>query len=376
MKKICFVTFQFQTGGVERVLCALTSKLKDADVKLVTVTDQTDGILENLPSNVSFIKLTTLPYFRFLEKLRKVRLIGKVASPINLLSRILYLRFSKEFSDTIFVNFADTISTMLLAYYGNHSKYTISWLHYNPKTFLKSKYKKIYTSIYRKFSKIVCICQEQKGIMMNIIPSLKEDNVKVIYNILDYEYMTREMNEPFDAGYHYIVMVARFDLRSKDFKTIIDAYSMLSDELKSKYKLVFVGAGPDQQEIEKYSNECGEEDNIVFAGMQKNPYKWIKNAEILVHSSKSEGLPTVLLEAFQCGTPVISTNCETGPTEILAGGGAGVLVNVGDSEALKASMEKLLNDESLRKEYARKGKERLEQFLPDTIMSKVNELWK
>ena len=76
------------------------------------------------------------------------------------------------------------------------------------------------------------------------------------------------------------------------------------------------------------------ENDIVFLGLHKNPYPWIRASRLFVLSSKFEGLPTVLIEALSLEKTIISSNCPTGPKEILDNGKAGVLVPVMDEVAM------------------------------------------
>ena len=171
-------------------------------------------------------------------------------------------------------------------------------------------------------------------------------------------------------------MVARFDFRSKDFYTLINAYSELPEDLKTRYQLLLLGDGPDMEKVKRYVYQKNEEKNVILLGKDNNPYKWMSRADILILSSKSEGLPTVLIESMICNTPVISTICQTGPREILNNGEYGILVPVGDSNILKRSIIKLLNDENLRNTFIQKANENIYRFSPDSIIPKINNLWK
>lgn len=160
----------------------------------------------------------------------------------------------------------------------------------------------------------------------------------------------------------YIVMVARFDTRSKDFYTLIDAYSNLDDDLKDSYTLVLVGDGPDSLAIQQYTNHLGEQDNVFFAGLQANPYKWMKNASVFVLSSKWEGFGLVITEALACDCAVIASDCIAGPKDILANGKYGLLFDVGDEKTLKQHLVSLLTDEQLRLGYKKQARERVIQM--------------
>ena len=99
-------------------------------------------------------------------------------------------------------------------------------------------------------------------------------------------------------------------------------------------------------------------------GFVDNPYKYMKHSSVFVLSSRWEGLPTVLIEALALGLPVVSTDCPSGPAEILEGGKWGKLVPVGSPEALANAILEALNDER------GKGMQRAKEFSLDRIVNK------
>ena len=92
--------------------------------------------------------------------------------------------------------------------------------------------------------------------------------------------------------------------------------------------------GPEREALRKLVSDLGIEDKVSLAGFQGNPYQFLSRADVFVLSSGYEGLPMVILEAMACGVPVISTDCRSGPREILQNGRCGLLVPVGDEGAL------------------------------------------
>ena len=84
------------------------------------------------------------------------------------------------------------------------------------------------------------------------------------------------------------------------------------------------------------------EEKVKFLGFQKNPYPWIKKASLFVHSSKFEGLPTVVIEALILEKLIVATDCPTGPKEILDKGRNGILTEIGNVKPISTSYEKML----------------------------------
>jgi glycosyltransferase involved in cell wall biosynthesis len=97
-------------------------------------------------------------------------------------------------------------------------------------------------------------------------------------------------------------------------------------------------------------------------GWQDNPFKFMKRASLFVLSSDYEGFPNALIEAMAVGCPVISTDCISGPAEVLKGGEYGVLVPPNDENAMARAIVRLLRNEGLRRELSGKGMRRTEDF--------------
>ncbi|MDC1485754.1 glycosyltransferase, partial [Pelagibacteraceae bacterium] len=108
--------------------------------------------------------------------------------------------------------------------------------------------------------------------------------------------------------------------------------------LKNKYNLNFIllimGSGKNKKKIKNYIIKNDLNTNVKLIGFQKNPYKFIKHCDLFVLSSVYEGLPNVLLEAITLKKFIISSNCPTGPSEILNYGKGGFLFNIGDYKNL------------------------------------------
>jgi glycosyltransferase involved in cell wall biosynthesis len=118
----------------------------------------------------------------------------------------------------------------------------------------------------------------------------------------------------------------------KDFATLLRAFSLL--RRRCRCRLAILGDGAERAPLESLARQLGLTENVAFCGFVANPYAWMARSRLVVASSKWEGLPTVLIEAMATGTPVVSTDCPSGPREILDGGTFGTLVPVGNAEAL------------------------------------------
>jgi glycosyltransferase involved in cell wall biosynthesis len=118
----------------------------------------------------------------------------------------------------------------------------------------------------------------------------------------------------------------------KDFVTLLRAFADVRRNVRAR--LMILGEGPDRAELEGLVRALGLEADVALPGFVGNPYAYLARASLFVLSSRWEGLPTVLIEAMFCGAPVVSTDCPSGPHEILNGGAYGRLVEVGEPAAL------------------------------------------
>ncbi|MBX3497331.1 MAG: glycosyltransferase [Parvibaculum sp.] len=125
----------------------------------------------------------------------------------------------------------------------------------------------------------------------------------------------------------------------KNHALLLNAFSRLH---RPDLRLMLVGAGALEGELKDLARRLGIEDRVIFAGFRSNPTPFYCSADLFVLSSDHEGMPNVLNEALACGMKVVSTDCPSGPAEMLKDGQYGTLVPVGDVEALAIAMNEKL----------------------------------
>jgi glycosyltransferase involved in cell wall biosynthesis len=148
----------------------------------------------------------------------------------------------------------------------------------------------------------------------------------------------REKDGPREKG--LIVALGRLS-PEKDHLTLLEAIADLRERMS--VRLVIAGEGPMRPALEEAVVRLGLSDDVMLVGVTPDPFEWLLKADVLVSSSKFEGLGNVLIEALACGTPVVSTDCPYGPREVLDGGRLGQLVPIGDSKALSSAIELTLS---------------------------------
>lgn len=176
--------------------------------------------------------------------------------------------------------------------------------------------------------------------------SLPLGKSRTIYNPIEPERILAQAAEPLDhpwfqAGAKPVVLgIGRLE-KQKDFLNLLEAFSQVRKKVDAQ--LVVLGEGSQRQVLEARIRELGIAGEVWLAGFVANPFPFFQRASVFALSSAWEGLPTALIEALILGVPIVSTNCPSGPFEILEGGKYGTLVPVGDSAALARGIEDALS---------------------------------
>jgi glycosyltransferase involved in cell wall biosynthesis len=192
------------------------------------------------------------------------------------------------------------------------------------------------------------IIGNSKGVAEDLseITGLPRSQIRVVYNpVLTpalHEAAKAEADHPwFKANQLPVLLAVGRMTAQKDFPTLIRAFAEIHQARPCR--LMILGEGPDRAKLEALIAELGLQSCVSLPGFVQNPYAYMARASLFILSSRWEGLPTVLIEALACGTPVISTDCPSGPHEILAGGKYGELVPVQDVAAMAAAITEALN---------------------------------
>jgi len=208
--------------------------------------------------------------------------------------------------------------------------------------------------LYPSASACVCI---SNGVAdeMKKLGFIDGEKIRVIYNPVITDKLLADMEEP--AGHPWfdedalsvtpvILGVGRLG-DQKDFSTMIRAFALLLQhrmaQRKPEPRLVILGEGKERPALEKLVREHRLEGRVSLPGYVPNPYPYMKRAALFVLTSRFEGFGNVVAEALACGCTVVSTDCKSGPGEILNGGRYGFLAKVGDVADVARAMEEALN---------------------------------
>ncbi len=229
---------------------------------------------------------------------------------------------------------------------------------------LPGRYTTLTKRLYPGLTRVVAISSGIQESVEQLVPALRE-RVRTVYIPLELDKVKMRAAEPLPETAPqepYLVAVGRLEPQ-KGFDILLRAYAELRGRGVVEL-LVIVGEGRDKAMLQKLAQSLGIADWVVLTGFQANPYPWLAGAEVFVSSSRFEGFCRVIAEALAVGTPVVATDCPSGPAEVLEDGQAGVVVPNEDVSALAEGIYGLLNDKTLQAKLRAYGPVRAEAFTP------------
>ncbi|PPR53563.1 MAG: N-acetylgalactosamine-N,N'-diacetylbacillosaminyl-diphospho-undecaprenol 4-alpha-N-acetylgalactosaminyltransferase [Alphaproteobacteria bacterium MarineAlpha5_Bin6] len=184
---------------------------------------------------------------------------------------------------------------------------------------------------------------------INSIVKINQKKIRVIYNPIKYNADILIKDSQIKTklfGESKLNIVSTGSLKkSKDYGTLINAIDLLIKR-KNNLKLFILGEGEERLKLEKLIQEKKLHKNIKLVGHVHNPMEYLFNGDLYVNTSLYDGLPLSLIEALLSGIPIISTNCESGPREILNNGKYGKLIPINDYKSLSDEIEKFIESKN------------------------------
>ena len=189
---------------------------------------------------------------------------------------------------------------------------------------------------------IVAVSRGAAQSLAPVLGKTTSERITVIYNPIDLAGIEAMAGADETASWNVptIINVGRL-VEQKDQETLVRAFAKVRS--RRPCRLVILGEGEKREVLVALAQKLGVGSEVLMPGFMANPYSWMKKSAVFVLSSKFEGLPTVLIEAMQCGVPVISADCPSGPAEILEHGQWGRLFVPGDVDALASAIEDALD---------------------------------
>lgn len=362
--KALSVIWGLRPGGAERVFVNIVNNLDFSHLNVI-VLGRREGFVGQIQKDIN------VTFFNKKGKLDTVRIIFKLKETIQNENPDLILSFGY---------YANQVTAIALKFAKQNVPLCISE-RIETRSFLKDmnlQFIRAYVlkKTYKMADKIIVVSNEAKQTLTNHF-EIPEEKIIVIYNPIDIEKVgklaSESAHEPlFHKWSPIVISVGRLH-KQKDHKTLILAFSKVLDKFPDA-QLVIIGEGPERPHLEKIIYELNLTDKVFLLGFKKNPYKYMARADVFVLSSRYEGFPNVILEAMACGVPVISTNCPSGPKEIIMHRENGILVPIGDPEKLANAIIELLQNTKLRRELSLSGQQRVRDFDIKEVINQYNKI--
>ena len=306
---LAILIYSLAGGGAERVVSYLLPYLKNKGIQvhlvLMNPTIKYDipedipihYIEKSSPNESGLIKLLKFPVlaFKYAKLLKKL----DITHSFSLLTRPNYINVMSRWFTKQNYNLIISERNYISEQYGYGD--------------LQSKINKILVrKLYPKADQIICNAKESgKDLVENY--NVDTHKIRTIYNPIDKQKIDQipALNSFYDSNYFNIISVGRLET-VKNHKMLLDVVQGFKD-----VRLYLLGQGPLEEELLHLISEKGLEDTVFLLGFDNNPYKYLKSADLFMFGSNHEGFPNVLLEAICCSLPILSTNCKSGPSEML-----------------------------------------------------------
>jgi glycosyltransferase involved in cell wall biosynthesis len=333
-KTVSMLMFAARFGGAEKIMTEIANEIsRKVDLELVLVKEKGE-YLDKVNNDVDVVNLnakrsiTAIPKLvSYLQKVEPVTII----SASRVVNRIAPL--AKKF--------AKSNAKLVLTEHVTTKEFAMrEFKHYINKYLMKIT--------YSFADEIVCV---SKGVRNDLVSNIgvEKDKTKVIYNpVVDKKMIDKSRKKVehkwFEKDNIKVILSAGRLEYNKDFSSLIEAASIVRREMD--VRLLILGEGSERDSLEEKVKQKGLEKYVSMPGYTDNPYKYMSKADVFAFSSWGrEGLPTVLIEALACNCPIVSTNCPTGPAEILGNGEWGTLVPTEDPEELANALVQVLRED-------------------------------
>ncbi|MFP4572281.1 MAG: glycosyltransferase [Desulfobacterales bacterium] len=336
-KKIAIFMPSLRGGGTERIMLTLAEGFTGRGYSVDLVLAAAEGpYLSLVPENVRVVDLGAS---------RMITALPKLAG---------YLRRERPASMLSAMNHVNVVAVWARMLSGARTRLVISernHLSLSIETSGSIRLRLLTRFMRMAYPRADCIVSVSRGVSQDLAKTLglSDDNIKVIYNPVVTPDLIESSQHPLDHPWFApeeppVILGCGRLCPQKNFSLLIRAFADLRK--KRRARLMILGEGELRENLEAIIRELGMEHDISLPGFVSNPYAYMSKSSLFVLSSNWEGLPGVLVQAMACGSPVISTDCPSGPAEILENGKWGRLVPPNDAGALSGAMAEALDEPS------------------------------
>lgn len=357
--RITLIISSFGAGGAERAMSVMANYWAEngAQVTLITLAAEDHDFYALRPS-VKRIGLGVLNHSK--------NLFERLWNNIN---RMWVLRSSVTHSEPdVVISFGDTTNvTTLLAMWGKSTPIIICE-QIDPRQYsIGRAWDLLRRAFYARATALVVVSKAMAiGWATGVMPP---DRIHIIPNPVYVIPDAQERRRKSETAEHTIVAMGRL-VHQKGFDLLLEAFKQCSSRFPH-WSLAILGEGHERSALESLVTRLELHGRVRFAGLVENPPAVLRGADLFVMSSRFEGFPLALIEAMACGLPVISTDCPTGPSEIIRNHVDGILVPTGDAMKLADAMERLMAHPEERNGLAARAIGVYERFGIEAIM----KLW-
>ena len=334
--RIAVLLYRLRFGGAERVMLTISEELarRGHEVDLLTF-DAKGEFAEQVPGNVGLYDLRSLGVFRAARKISEYLAVRAPSAVIANGDRCTLASFVAR-------KLCPSGGTRIIAVVHNDLTGVLGMRGASVRDkFLAWGKKFPMARVYRRIDEIAAVSEGAAASAVNFL-GVPRDKISVIYNPVPVDEIRKNASQTvehpwFAEGALPVIISCGRLTPHKDYETLLRAFALLRRETPSR--LVILGEGPERKNLEALIRSLGLGDCAALFGFEENPYKYIARAGLFALSSICEGLPTAIMEAMALGIPVVSTDCPSGPAELLANHPER-LVPVRTPDALASAMKK------------------------------------
>ncbi len=312
-KRIAFFLQNLSGGGAEKSVVHLSNYLVNdgIDIDIVLVNKSSAVYLKELDTKIRVIDLNKN---RSLKSINKVKKYIKKNKPDVIMSSVTHINIILALVKLI----SGKTKTKIAINQVNHLSSIISYSIKNK--ILKNFIVRLIVYVYNFTDGSISM---SKGVEKDLLENGLKIESKYIYNPIFSDIMLNQSQDYIEENNRKTFIAIGRMVPQKNFSVLIDAFSLVNNEFEST--LIILGEGPLRSNLEKQITDLGLTKNIVLKGFVDNPYQYIKNADVFVLTSLWEGFGNVIVESLSLGTQVVSTDCDSGPNEILENGKYGFM---------------------------------------------------
>lgn len=358
-------------GGAERALVELLNSFDYTKYSVTLCVIFGSGVyMTKIPPQIQLINIFTDKDSAFQVSLKKRALKHYRKRGSTWLMKYLIGTKIRNKKYDVIISFMEGYPVIFHSLICKWSSKNISWIHCDLSTyhwtknfFRDLKYER---QCYEKMDELVFVSSNA----MKAFECLYDISIpkECIYNVVDVERI-REFAEELNISYDHLTITLIGSLYEvKGYDRVIRVAKKLKDA-GYLFRIQILGNGEELGALTRLRDKLGVQEEISFLSFQKNPYPYLKQSDIFVSSSLSEGLSLVICEALALGVPVVATKT-AGSMELLDNGNYGILAEQ-DDDSLYEAIKKLIDDSELRDYYRGKARSRIKLFEVEQTMQKV-----